>query len=470
MANFTAQTLRATLGGSALALLALAAPALADSAFTPSGLGFIGNVNASAAERGKPILAGSKAVVSGTGLVPGQEITLQRGSTVLSGATPVVVDAEGKFSLQIEVDAGAAVGLQPVLVIAEKPAAATVVDLKVSPDLPLSGAEKFTITTVATPASPYQIAFGTQSNAVFVTAAVGRPPVTDSTLSKVDATTLETLASVNPAAAPARPDGSDGGVFAVYGVAADDANGNLWVTNTRQNTISVYRQSDLGLVKQFAPGTAAHAFSVEVDPTNGRAFVSLGRGPAVEVYDTATLEHVARIELDSGLRGQSFNTQDIDLDVAAGKLAVVSLSSPEVAIIDTRTLEARVIAVPGVKAASSVAYDAQEDLVFVAAQGSDNLVIASAADGRVLHDVKTGAGALYVTFEPKSRLAFVANRGAGTVTVVNTAGEVVANLDAGSLPNEVKADGQGNVWLVNKAAGEADATGNRLHRLTPRGQ
>lgn len=467
MAKFSRHILRSALGGTALAMMALGAPALADSAFTPAGLGFVGTVGASAAERGKPILAGGTAVVSGQGLTPGQEITLQRGTTVLSGATPVVVDAEGKFSVEIAVDKDAAVGLQPVLVIAEKPAAATVLELKVSPDLPLAGAEQFTISTVPTPASPYQIAVSPKSNAIFVTAAVGRPPVTDSTLSKVDAATLETLASIHPAAAPARPDGSDGGLFAVYGIAADDVNDTLWVTNTRQNTLSVYKQSDLSLVKQFEPGAAGHAFSVEIDPANGRAFVSLGRGPAIEVFDTATLEHAGRIELTSALRGQSFNTQDIDLDPAAGKLAVVSLSSPEVAIIDTKTLETKVISVPGIKAASSVAYDAQEDLVFVAAQGSDNLVIAKASDGTVLHDVKTGAGALYVTFEPKSRLAFVANRGAGTVTVVNTAGEVVANLDAGSLPNEIKADGLGNVWLVNKAAGEGDASGNRLHKITP---
>lgn len=464
MAKFS---LRAALGGTALALLTLAGPALADTAFTPSADGFVGMVNASSAERGQPITAGSKAVVTGNGLLPGQLITLQRGATVLSGDAPITVDAEGKFRVEIEVDAAAATGLQPLVVIAENPAAATVVDLKISPVLPISGADRVTATAVATPASPYQLAYSKASNAIFVTAAIGRPPVKESTLTKVDATSLETLASITPAAAPARGDGSDGGVYAVYGIAVDDANGNLWVTNTRQNTVSVYKQSDLSLVKQFEPGAANHAFSIEVDEAAGRAFVSLGRGTAVEVFDTKTLEHVASVELQSGLRGQTFGAQDIDLDPASGKVFAVSLSSPEVAIIDTRTLETRVVNVPGVKSASSVAYDAADDLLFVVAQATDNVVIAKASDGTVLHDVETGAGALYVTFEPKSRLAFVTNRVAGTVTAVSPAGEVVANLAVGALPNEIKADGQGNVWLVNKSAGENDPNGNRLHKLTP---
>ena len=95
------------------------------------------------------------------------------------------------------------------------------------------------------------------------------------------------------------------------------------------------------------------------------------------------------------------------------------------------------------------------------------MLIVKVADGTVLHDVETGAGALYVTFEPKSRLAFVGNRGSGTITVVNTSGEIVANLDAGSFPNQLIADGRGNVYAVNKSQGEDDPAGDRVWKITP---
>ena len=102
----------------------------------------------------------------------------------------------------------------------------------------------------------------------------------------------------------------------------------------------------------------------------------------------------------------------------------------------------------------------------MASQASDNLLIVSEETGEVLHDVTVGAGALSVAFEPVSRRAFVANRGAGTITVVNTDGEIVANLEAGSYPNHVRADGKGNVWAVNKSQGQDDPNGDRIWRIT----
>ena len=74
-----------------------------------------------------------------------------------------------------------------------------------------------------------------------------------------------------------------------------------------------------------------------------------------------------------------------------------------------------------------------------------------------------------MAFEPVSRLAFVANRGAGTVTVVGTDGTVVANIDAGTYPNQLRADGKGNIWAVNKSRGEDDDAGDRIWKISPKG-
>jgi DNA-binding beta-propeller fold protein YncE len=86
----------------------------------------------------------------------------------------------------------------------------------------------------------------------------------------------------------------------------------------------------------------------------------------------------------------------------------------------------------------------------------------------VLHDVAVGAGALNVAFDPKAGLAYVTNRGAGTVTVVDRSGRVVGNLDGGTFPNHVRADGKGNVFAVNKSRGTDDAKGDRITRIALR--
>ncbi len=88
-----------------------------------------------------------------------------------------------------------------------------------------------------------------------MTSAVGRPPVTQSQLLKLDPKSLKVTKAITPAQVP----GTNGAVYAVYGVGVDDTNGNVWVTNTRQNSIAVYRQKDLSLVHQFPADTVPHA-------------------------------------------------------------------------------------------------------------------------------------------------------------------------------------------------------------------
>lgn len=487
---------RAFCGASALALASLAPPAMAESIFTPVAAEFAGSIRASSSTQGQPLYQGGKATIAGSRLTPGQQITLMRGVTVLNPSGPIVVDAEGAFSFEIDVDAEAAVGQQPILVIAENPAAAQVVEMKISPQVALSGAEKFDVASAKVTRGLYQVAYSPKADALFVTAAVGRPPVRESALVKLDPKTLETLATATPPAAPAPqrgpggapaaagaapagpPGGAPGGaaqeedtrppLFAVYGVGVDDANGTVWVTNTRQNTIAVYNQADLSLVKQFDPGAVGHGRDVVVDEAAGRAYASTSFGDKIEVFDTKTLEQLEPIVVQSGKRGETFGTMSLDFDPVARKLFTVSMGTNEAAVIDLATGESRVFPLPGARGASGVAYDPQEDLLFVVSQQSDDLLILKASTGEVLHDVLVGAQPLNVAFEPKSRLAYVANRGAGTITAVNTAGEIVANLDAGNLPNQLRPDGLGNVWAVNKSRGAEDESGDRLWRIAPK--
>lgn len=459
---------RLSLSASLLALALIATPAMAETLFT-APVEFQGSVSASAPERGAPIYRGSKAVIAGEKLIPGQEITLMRGPKALNDA-PIIVDAEGNFSFSLDVDPDAAIGLQPILVIAEKPAAAEVITLKISPEIALAGAENYDIANGPVTRGLYQVDYSKANNVIYVTSAVGRPPVKQSALTKLDADSLKVLAEISPEAAPARVDGSEGGLFALYGVGVDDVNGKVWVTNTRQNTISVYEQSDLSLVKQFAPGTVNHARDVVIDAAAGRAYAAATRTGNIEVFDTKTLEKLEPITFTSAKRGGEYSAMALDIDTEAGKLVNVSMSTDELGIADLKTGETRVLALPGAKAASGVAYDAVDGLIFVVSQKSDNLLIVDEAKGEVLFDVPVGAQPLNVTFEPKSRLAYVANRGSGTIAVVNTKGEIVANLDAGNATNQLRADGEGRVWAVNKARGENDPTGDNIWRVTPKGE
>ena len=423
------------------------------------------------------VLPGSEVQLGGRNFKPGQQVRLSYGDAALGGDQPLTVGADGTFRTRFTVPADASAGRYPVVVKATNPSAALIHTLKVSPDIPLSGQDRFTLNAQKLVPGLYQAAYSPRTDRIFVTAAVGRPPVAESRLLKVNPATLATEASVTPPAVPAKPaTGGEParapGVYAVYGVAVDDVTGTVWVTNTRQDSIAVYRQSDLALVKQFDVGAVEHARDVIVDEKLGRAYVSATGSNHIVVFDTKSLKRMRNIEIESSLRGfnaPSFTPMSLELDRERHKLYTVSMSSDEAAVIDTRTGKVdKVFAVAGAKSASGVAFDPKTNRLLVASQGSDNLVIVDAATSQVLHDVKVGAGSLNVAVDHARGLAYVPNRAAGTVTVVSLDGNIVANLPGGTFPTHVTEDGKGTIYAINKSRGAEDPDGDRITRITPR--
>ncbi|WAH56939.1 ATP-binding protein [Pseudomonas silvicola] len=439
--------------------------AMAQSAFDTPDPDYHGQIMAMPANGGA-VTAGSDVQLMGRGFKPGQHITLLRGTTVLN-ADAYVADSEGQFKGALKVPADAAVGQQPIIVTVTNPSAAAVLPLKVSPVVPLSGTERFKLTSSKLVPGLYQSAVSDKTGAIFVTSAVGRPPVTESQLLKLNPKTLAIEAKVTPAAAPGKEPGA---VYAVYGVGVDDRNGTVWVTNTRQSSVAVYRQSDLSLVKQFAPDTVAHARDVVIDTELDKAFAGATGGNTIVMFDAGKQAVERTIEIKSAQRGERaapFTVASLHLDAKAHKLYTVSLTTNEAAVIDAKTGNVeKVFPIEGVKTAMGVAYDAKTNRLFVAAQNSDNLAIVDVATGKTLHLVPTGAGPLNVTFDPTKRLAYVSNRGAGTVTVVDPDGKLVANLDDGTFPNHVTVDAKGTVYAVNKSKGPDDQNGDRITRIT----
>lgn len=448
----------ATLAAAVLSSI-LSLPVSAASAYDAPAPDFQGRVFSPGA------LAGQTAEVSGYGFVPGQKVTLTYAGQPIAQDMPLEVGAQGGFKGEVSIPAGTAPGRYPIVVQAVQPPAALVYDLKVSPNVPLSGQDGFELTARPLEAGLYQVAYGQAAASLFVTSAVGRPPVKASKLLKVDPDTLNVTASVDVAEAPGR---SDGHRLAVYGIAVDDARGNVWTTNTRDNTVAVYRQKDLALVKQFEPGLAPHARDVAVDAAQGKAYVSMPMQSGVAVFDAKAPAFLKTIGIETAAREGKFGSYSLALDAKAHRLYTVSGSTDEIAVIDTQNDKVlRVLPVEGVKGAIGVALDPTSQRLFVAAQGSDNVAVVDLETGKTLRTVDVGAGALNVTFNEATGHAYVSNRGAGTVTVLDRDGAIVANLPGGSLTNHAGVGPKGVVYVVNKARGKEDPQGDRITRIAP---
>lgn len=445
-------------GALAIAALTLSiASAHAQAVFDQPAIDFKGQVFSAGV-----VHPGGEATVNGSGFAPGQEVRLVNNGKTVSKDDVLVADQEGKFATTIAVPADAATGRHSVVVQAAKPSAASIFTLKISPKLAFSGADKFTIQSAHLVPGLYQSAYSAASKALFVTSAVGRPPVTQSALAKVNPNTLKIEASITP---PPDKSNDKGQVQAVYGVAVDDAAGTVWVTNTRTSTVAVYKQSDLSLVKQFDNGQVDHARDIVVDSKHHRAYASATGSNQIIVLDTQKLQPVGAIEIQSGSR-EKFTPMSLALDADNGKLYTVSISTNEAAVIDLKKQQVEhVYPVKGASSASGVAVAPQQQVLFVASQGSDTVHLLNLKDGSILHTVSVGAGPLNVQWDPKAKLAYVASRNSGSVAVIDLEGKLVANLEGGTYPNHVSTDGNGTLFVLNKSQGKDDKTGDRVSRI-----
>lgn len=318
--------------------------------------------------------------------------------------------------------------------------------------------EAYQVTGTVVPNGNYQSVANAKGE-VFITASVGRPPIKESTLVKghYDASGKFVIdKQITPAAA------ADGkGVNGVYGVAVDDANGYVWVSNTRQNTVAVYKQSDLSLVKQYPANTVTHARAMRV--IGDSVYVTeaaRGKGGGIKVFNAKQLDAApTTIDLPEGAV-----PMDFDVDSASGRLFTVDLNLNKAYVIDTKNSnQVTSYDLPGANGASGVAYDPANNRLFVANQSSNNAVVLDLSTGKVIADIPTGSQALGAVYS--NGYVYVGNRTAGTVSVINASSlKVEAILPTGTNPNHLSVNPDGSVNVLDKAP-----SNNQIFRIARKG-
>lgn len=318
--------------------------------------------------------------------------------------------------------------------------------------------EAYQVTGTVVPDGNYQSVANSKGE-VFITASVGRPPIKESTLVKghYDASGKFVIdKQITPAAA------ADGkGVNGVYGVAVDDANGYVWVSNTRQNTVAVYKQSDLSLVKQYPANTVTHARSMRV--IGDSVYVTeaaRGKGGGIKVFNAKQLDAApSTIDLPEGAV-----PMDFDVDSTTGRLFTVDLNLNKAYVIDTKhSNQVTSYDLPGANGASGVAYDPANNRLFVASQSSNNAVVLDLGTGNVIADIPTGSQSLGAVYS--NGYIYVGNRAASTVSVINASSlKVEAILPTGTNPNHLSVNPDGSVNVLDKAP-----SNNQIFRIARKG-
>ena len=263
-----------------------------------------------------------------------------------------------------------------------------------------------------------------------------------------------------------------------FGIDVDDENGTIWVTNTRDNAVSVYDQNNLNLLwtnygaQEGDENWIEHPREVKVDVASGKAFVT-GRF-FVSAIDLKT-HKVEKIKVggdEEGKRYISMNTT-----IHNGKLYVPERTTGKIYVIDTSTFkvlqEIQTHAdVEGVDVLpSDIAIDVSEQEIYVSAQGSYDRQTGESKgnSGVTVYDLKTGEykksipfgkQALALVNDEDRDLVYVTDFATGKVGVIDgRADRLIGEAQSASKgANDITLGADGEVYIANKDGFAPDTT------------
>ena len=309
----------------------------------------------------------------------------------------------------------------------------------------------------------FQVAYSKKTNKIWVAGTADRDKHV-STIARIDANSLKIEAV---AELPIVKNDKGYQYDAAYGITVDDVDGTVWVTNTTDNSVSVYDQATMQQVWTTAgiaetdPNWIEHPRSVLVDHESGKAFVT-GRF-FVSAIDLKT-KQVEKIQLegapDGGTRYISMN-----ILVDGGKLYVPERTGGKIFVIDTKTFKVETSFdtkgnAEGEVRPSDIAIDHSQNEIYVSSQG-----VKGANSGVSVYDATTyefkkfipfGTQALSLDNDEANDLVYVTDFGTGKVGVIDggAADKLIAEVAMnGGKANDLVVLPNGSVVAVDKQAG-----------------
>ena len=307
----------------------------------------------------------------------------------------------------------------------------------------------------------YQVAYSKATNKIWMVGVGARGDLA-STIARVNADTLQ-IEEV--AALPFELDkNGEFGYISAYGITVDDVSGTVWVTNTTDNSLSVFDQNTMEQIwtnhgiAESDPNWIEHPRSVLVDHNSGKVFVT-GRY-YVSAIDMKTFE-VTKLQLEGAPNGGT-RYVGMNMTIDGDKLYVPERTGGKVFVINTKTFKTeQVIQTRGEKSSvevrpSDVTIDHSEKEIYVSSQGVDGV-----NSGISVYDLTTGAFKKFVKFgtqalsmenDENRDLVYVTDFGTGKIAIFDAKtdrviGEVEMN---GGKANDLTVTEDGSVIAVDK--------------------
>ncbi|WP_304193382.1 LPXTG cell wall anchor domain-containing protein [Rothia mucilaginosa] len=307
----------------------------------------------------------------------------------------------------------------------------------------------------------YQVAYSKANHKIWMVGVGGNSNLA-STIARVNADTLQ-IEEV--AALPFELDkNGEFGYVSAYGITVDDVSGTVWVTNTTDNSLSVFDQNTMEQIwtnhgiAESDPNWIEHPRSVLVDHNSGKVFVT-GRY-YVSAIDMKTFE-VTKLQLEGAPNGGT-RYVGMNMTVDGDKLYVPERTGGKVFVINTHTFKTeQVIQTRGENSSvevrpSDVTIDHSENEIYVSSQGvngvNSGISVYDLTTGEFKKFVKFGTQALSMENDEDRDLVYVTDFGTGKIAIFDAKtdrviGEVEMN---GGKANDLTITEDGSVIAVDK--------------------
>jgi YVTN family beta-propeller protein len=230
-----------------------------------------------------------------------------------------------------------------------------------------------------------------------------------------------------------------------FGVAFDNATGEVFVTNTGSNNVSVLSGNDSAPVDTI--GVGSEPMGISYDPTNGNLYVANNGSDNVSVISGTRLSVVATIPVGVAPLG-------VAADPASGQVYVADSGSSEISVIAAATRQ--VVANLSVGLGPyGIAIDSASDTVYVTNSISNNLTVFAGSTDSILDWISLPSGSpsppgpvTGLAYDAADGLVWV-GAGPEDLIVLNTSTQTV-EADLGTDPAGVVYDPDtGDVCVTN---------------------
>ncbi|WP_298594942.1 LPXTG cell wall anchor domain-containing protein [uncultured Rothia sp.] len=307
----------------------------------------------------------------------------------------------------------------------------------------------------------YQVAYSKANNKIWMVGVGARGDLA-STIARVNADTLQ-IEEV--AVLPFELDqNGEFGYISAYGITVDDVTGTVWVTNTTDNSLSVFDQNTMEQIwtnhgiSESDPNWIEHPRSVLVDHNSGKVFVT-GRY-YVSAIDMKTYE-VTKLQLEGAPNGGT-RYIGMNMTVDGDKLYVPERTGGKVFVINTHTFKTEQVIQTRAQDStvevrpSDVTVDHSENEIYVSSQGvngvNSGISVYDLTTGAFKNFVKFGTQALSMENDEARDLVYVTDFGTGKIAIFDAKtdrviGEVEMN---GGKANDLTITEDGSVIAVDK--------------------